>query len=49
MKHQIKINKREWKYLCNKHKMWCTYNEVKNYTYKEAEEYIKTAHILASI
>ena len=36
------ITKEQWIELCKKYDKWCSFEEVKNCTYDEAEEYIKT-------
>ena len=39
------INKEHWIELCKQYDKWCSYEEIKNLTIKEAEEYIRSMSV----
>jgi len=36
-----KVTIEQWKDICKKYDRWCNYDEVKDYTYEQAEAYVK--------
>ena len=36
------LTKEEWKQICEEIGAWCEYDEVKDLTYEQAVQYIKT-------